>query len=149
MYTFLLYAHSWLRWIILVLAVVTIVKSFVGSRGGLTYTSSDKALSSAFVGCIHLMFLLGLGLYFTSPYAFNAFSSGAPVMKTPELRYWAVEHIFVMIIAIALISIGKGKAKRATNDQEKFKKQLIFFGLGLIVMLSRIPWTETARLFRL
>ncbi|MCV9385689.1 hypothetical protein [Reichenbachiella ulvae] len=148
MYNFLLYAHSWLRWVILVLALITIVKSFIGSRGGLTYSKSDKAISSAFVGCIHLMFLLGLGLYFTSPYAFNAFGGDTSVMKNATLRYWAVEHVFVMLVAIALISIGKAKAKRATVDQEKFKKQLIFFGLGLIVMLSRIPWTETARLFR-
>ncbi|SHK49713.1 hypothetical protein SAMN04488028_105206 [Reichenbachiella agariperforans] len=148
MYEILLYTHSWLRWVILILAVITIYKSFVGSKGNIPYSKGDNAIASAFVGCIHLMFLLGLGLYFTSPYAFNAFGGDVSVMKNATLRFWAVEHIFVMIAAVAVITIGKAKAKRAATDQEKFKKQLIFFAIGLALILSRIPWGETARLFR-
>ncbi|PIB35842.1 hypothetical protein BFP72_10780 [Reichenbachiella sp. 5M10] len=148
MYSILLYAHSWLRWIILILAVLTIFKSFMGSKGSIPYSKADNAIASAFVGCIHLMFLLGLGLYFTSPYAFNAFGGSESVMKNATLRYWAVEHVTIMIAAIAVITIGKAKAKRASTDKEKFKKQLIFFSIGLILILSRIPWGETARLFR-
>ncbi|UXP31900.1 hypothetical protein N6H18_16260 [Reichenbachiella agarivorans] len=148
MYSILLYAHSWIRWAVLILAVLSIYKSFVGSKGNLPYTKSDKSIAAAFVGTLHLMFLLGLGLYFTSPYAFNAFGGDVSVMKEPTLRYWAVEHVFMMIAGIAIISIGKAKAKRATTDKEKFKKQLIFFSIGLLVILSRIPWGESARLFR-
>lgn len=148
MYSVLLYAHSWLRWIVLILALITIYKSFVGSRGGVSYQKSDNAIAASFVGTIHLMFLLGLGLYFTSPFAFKAFGSGANVMKEASLRYWAVEHVTVMLIAIVVLTIGRAKSKRADSDQGKFKKQLIFFSIGIAIMLTRIPWSEAERLFR-
>ncbi|MGL1887759.1 MAG: hypothetical protein OCD76_14680 [Reichenbachiella sp.] len=148
MYSILLYTHSWLRWVLLILAVITIYKSFVGSKGNHTYEKSDNIIATSFVGMIHLMALLGLGLYFTSPFAFDAFGSDANVMKDATLRYWAVEHISIMLISVVVITIGRAKSKRATTDQEKFKKQLIFFGIGLALILTRIPWTEAGRLFR-
>lgn len=148
MYTIILYAHSWLRWVVLILALVNIYKSFVGSRGSLPYGKSEKSLAASFVGTLHLTFVLGLILYFISPYAYQAFGGSESVMKNPTLRFWAVEHAFVMVLAIAAASIGKAKAKRAATDPEKFKTQLIFFSVALILMLSRIPWGETGRLFR-
>ncbi|SMD32090.1 hypothetical protein SAMN04488029_0430 [Reichenbachiella faecimaris] len=148
MYNVLLFAHSWLRWIVLILALINIYKSFVGTRGNLTYSKSEKSLAAAFVGSLHLTFLFGLILYFISPYAYQAFAGSESVMKNATLRFWAVEHAFVMFIAIAMASIGKAKAKKATTDSEKFKAQLIFFSIALVLMLSRIPWGEAGRLFR-
>lgn len=148
MYSILLFTHSWLRWIILILALVNIYKSFMGSRGSLAYGKSEKGLAAAFVGCLHLTFVLGLILYFVSPYAFSAFGGSESVMKNATLRFWAVEHVFVMLLAIAAASIGKAKAKKAATDVQKFKAQLIFFSIALVLMLSRIPWGEADRLFR-
>ncbi|MEO9964374.1 MAG: hypothetical protein ABJF11_01215 [Reichenbachiella sp.] len=148
MYTILLYAHSWLRWVILILALVNIYKSFAGYKGTLSYGKSDKGMAAAFVGCLHLTFLLGLILYFISPLAYPAFGGSESVMKNATLRFWAVEHVFVMLLAIAAASIGKAKAKKAANDVDKFKAQLIYFSIALVLMLSRIPWGEADRLFR-
>ncbi|MEO9802281.1 MAG: hypothetical protein ABJF04_03490 [Reichenbachiella sp.] len=148
MYSILLYSHSWLRWIILILALVNIYKSFIGSRGTIPYSKGEKGLAAAFVGCLHLTFVLGLILYFVSPYAYQAFGGAESVMKNATLRYWAVEHVFVMLLAIAAASIGKAKAKKAETDAAKFKAQLIFFTIALVLMLSRIPWAEADRLFR-
>ncbi|UXX78829.1 hypothetical protein N7E81_15845 [Reichenbachiella carrageenanivorans] len=148
MYTIILYTHSWLRWVVLILALVNIYKSFVGFRGALPYGKSEKSLAASFVGTLHLTFVLGLILYFISPYAYQAFGGSESVMKNPTLRFWAVEHAFVMILAIAAASIGNAKAKRAATDPEKFKAQLIFFSIALILILSRIPWGEAGRLFR-
>lgn len=148
MYTFLLYAHSWLRWVILILALVNIYKSFVGSRSSLPYGKSEKGLAGAFLGTLHLTFVLGLILYFISPYAYQAFGGSESVMKNATLRFWAVEHAFVMLLAIAAASIGKTKAKKAETDAAKYKAQLIYFSIALVLMLSRIPWGESVRLFR-
>lgn len=148
MYTFLLYAHSWLRWIILILALINIYKSFVGSRGSIDYGKSEKGLAGAFLGSMHLTFVFGLILYFISPFAYPAFGGSESVMKNATLRFWAVEHAFVMLLAIAAASIGKAKAKKAETDKAKFKAQLIFFSIALILMLSRIPWGESVRMFR-
>lgn len=148
MYFILLYSHSWLRWVILLLALINIYKSFIGSRGSIPYTKADNGLASAFVGTIHLTFIIGIILYFVSPYAYQAFGGSESVMKNATLRFWAVEHIFVMLIAVAVATVGKAKAKRKASDQEKFKTQLIFFSIALVLMLSRIPWGEAGRLFR-
>lgn len=148
MYDFLLIIHSWLRWAVLLLALITIYKSLVGFKGSNAYEKSDNIISASFVGTIHLMALIGLGLYFTSPYAFNAFGGGESVMKNATLRFWAVEHVFVMVIAVVLATIGRAKSKKKSNDQEKFKVQLIFFSIALLLMLSRIPWSEAERIFR-
>lgn len=148
MYSILLYSHSWLRWVILILALVSIYKSFVGSRGSITYKKSDRILAASFVGCLHLTFVLGLILYFVSPYAYQAFGGSESVMKNATLRFWAVEHVFVMVLAIAAASIGKARAKKADTDSKKFKAQLIFFTLALVLILSRIPWAEADRMFR-
>ncbi len=131
------------------LAIVNIVKSYSGWKGAKPYDKGAKGLGAAFVGTMDLNLLIGLALYFVySPFAFNAFGSGANVMKTANLRYWAVEHIFVMIAAIALAHIGKAKAKKITDNAKKYKTQFIFFTIALILMLSRIPWHEAGRLFR-
>ena len=148
MYQVILFLHSWLRWAILLLALVNIYKSFVGIKGSISYGKGENGLAAAFVGCIHLTFLLGLILYFISPYAYQAFGGSESVMKNATLRFWAVEHLFVMILAVAAATIGKAKAKRAAEDKDKFKAQLIFFTIALVLMLSRIPWSEAGRLFR-
>ncbi|MEP2023486.1 MAG: hypothetical protein ABJH98_06460 [Reichenbachiella sp.] len=148
MYEVVLFIHSWLRWVVLALALVNIYKSFMGMNGNLAYGKSEKGLAAAFVGTLHLTFVLGLILYFISPFAYPAFGGSESVMKNATLRFWAVEHAFVMILAIAAASIGKAKAKKAATDPEKFKAQLIFFSIALVLMLSRIPWGEAGRLFR-
>ena len=63
-------------------------------------------------------------------------------MKTKEVRLLAVEHPLMMIIAIVLITIGWSKHKKKTTDTAKFKMFAIFYGLGLLVILSRIPWNN-------
>jgi hypothetical protein len=149
MYTTLLFIHSWLRWVVLILALVAIVKSFTGWKGSKTYSSQDNKIAVFFMASMHLMLIIGLGLYFISPYAFNAFGGSESVMKNATLRFWAVEHIFVMILATVAATIGRIKAKKKELDNEKFKTQFTYFLIALIFMLSRIPWGEADRLFRM
>lgn len=142
--------HSWLRWFILILALVILIKSVMGMTGNKEYGKGDNAMASAFVGLLDLQLLAGLVLYFwTSDITTNAWGGDVSPMKNAIVRYWAVEHISIMIIAIALAHIGKVKAKKLTDSTKKFKTQLIFFGISLLLILSRIPWGESERLFRL
>jgi hypothetical protein len=88
-------------------------------------------------------------LYFVfSPFGLDAFAQGAKVvMKNAGLRYWAVEHATVMLLAVILAQVGRTKSKRARAHKQKFKHAFVFFLISLILMLSRIPWHESARLF--
>ncbi|MGY8908751.1 MAG: hypothetical protein ACKVIG_02660, partial [Flavobacteriales bacterium] len=90
----------------------------------------------------HIQLLIGFVWYFMSPWFDLLISDAATVMKTKEVRLLAVEHPLMMIIAIVLITIGWSKHKKKTTDTAKFKMFAIFYGLGLLVILSRIPWNN-------
>lgn len=149
MYNPLLLIHSWLRWIFLILAIVVIAKSIIGWLGGKDYSKGDNALAASFVGTMHLQLLIGLILYFfLSPITAVAFEDFGAAMKNAEIRYWAVEHISMMILAVVIAQIGRTKAKKAKESIQKYKTQSIFFIIALVLVLSRIPFNESARLFR-
>ncbi|GAB4487855.1 MAG: cytochrome B [Raineya sp.] len=142
--------HSWTRWLVLILALVVIFRAVSGWLGKKPFEKQDNILGASFVGSMHLQLLLGLLLYFFfSPMGLNAISTmgmGA-VMKNAEMRYWAVEHISVMILAVILAQVGRSLSKKASTNLGKHKKSAIFYGLALVLVLSRIPW-DSLRLFR-
>ena len=121
----------------------------MGMSGNKEYGKSDNALAASMVGTLHLQALIGLVLYFVfSPITTNAFGGDVSPMKDAGIRYWAVEHIFMMIVAVVVAQIGRSKAKKKTDSADKFKTQAIFFTIALLLILSRIPWGEAERLFR-
>ncbi|MDP4681177.1 MAG: hypothetical protein NWS46_12535, partial [Cyclobacteriaceae bacterium] len=82
------------------------------------------------------------------PITTNAFGGDVSPMKDAGLRYWAVEHIMIMLAAVIVAQIGRSKAKKKHDSIDKFKTQAIFFSIALVLILSRIPWGEAERLFR-
>lgn len=148
-YEIFLFLHSWIRWFILIVGLVVIIKSFAGWQGNKPYLKGDNGMSAGFMGLLHLNLLIGLILYvFLSPYTQQAFTDFGVAMKDSYLRFWAVEHILVNIIAVAVAQIGRVKAKKAVNDVAKHKITAIWYTIAFILLLSRIPWQESARLFR-
>ena len=129
MYNFLLHAHSGLRYLVLLAAVVVVIKSVIGWLGNTNYTKFDKILAPSYVGLMHLQLLLGLLLYFVySPLVtYN--------MKDPVERYWSVEHIALMIFAVIAAQAGRSISKKSSDDQVKFRFQTIFFGLSILLVL--------------
>jgi len=137
MYNGLVHAHSGLRWIFLTLITYAVVNAFIKWRNGSAYTESDRKASLFTFILTHIQLLIGLVLYFISP---KVGTMSAEVMKEPVARFFTVEHISTMLIGIIIISIGYSRAKRATDGTQKFKTTFIFFLIGLILILSRIPW---------
>lgn len=136
MYNGLLHAHSGLRWIVLILIVWALVKAVTGYTGKKEYGKSDR-LSALFAMIFtHIQLLVGLILYFISPKV--SFESG--VMQNSVLRFFTLEHILLMVVAIALITVGFSTAKRATDSITKHKKIAVYYGIGLLLMLISIPW---------
>lgn len=129
------HAHSGLRWVVLGLLVYAILNAF-SKKGKQTFSAQDAKINSFTTMFSHIQLLLGLAMYFTS--AKVVFSDGW--MKNASQRFYGMEHLLLMLLAIVLITIGSAKAKRAATDEEKFKKTYLFFGLGLILILAGIPW---------
>ena len=140
MYTGLLHLHSFLRWITLILLAVAFVRSLKGWMKKSNYSSLDNKISLFSVITSHIQLIIGVLLYFISPIVRYGLTDFVAAMKDPALRFWTIEHISVMILSIILITLGHLLSKRTTNSTDKYKKITIFFGLGLLLILMRIPF---------
>jgi len=140
-YYIILQAHSGFRWLVLLLLVLVIIKSLIGLFGSKSYAKLDNILAASFVGLMHLQLLLGLVLYFfLSPLTAEAFKNFGAAMKDGELRFWAVEHLILMLLAVVAAQVGRTISKKSEDSSVKFRFQAIFFGLSLLLMLFAIPW---------
>ncbi len=138
MYTGLQHLHSFLAYILL--AAIAIPLVFVVIRLVRKGAFDEKVRKMALAGFIvsHLQLLIGIVLYVISPLGLS--NIYAEAMQGTLTRLYAVEHPLTMLIAIVLISIGYIKAKKPGDDVRRFKTIIIFYGLGLILVLFRIPW---------
>jgi len=134
--------HSYWAYIVLIILVIAVVNAFVGIFKKKEFKSTDLRLGLFTLIVSHIQLLIGLAWYFMSPYFNQLTSNTSEVMKTKEIRLLALEHPVMMIIAITLITIGWSKHKKKTTSIAKFKTFAIFYGLALLLILSRIPWTN-------
>jgi hypothetical protein len=139
MYTGLQHFHSFMTYLVLLGLLVSFVAALAGWFGNKSFADKDRKLGLLGLIPAHLQWVLGLILYFVSPLGASNFSGEA--MKDSTSRLYILEHPLTMIIAVVLITIGYARAKRQIgNDNRGFKSIAIFYGLALILILSRIPW---------
>jgi len=137
MYEFIQKFHSGWAYLALLVLVVAVVNSFIGMFSKKEFTAKDRKIALFGLIGIHTQLLIGLILYFVSPLGFASFGQ----MSDKALRLTSLEHPLINIIGIALITIGWSKHKNLTTSESKFKTFSIFYGLGLLLILSRIPWS--------
>ena len=136
--TALVMTHSALRWAALILLVWILVLAVRGMRGNLPYTKSQHMRSLNTMIVLHLQLLVGLFVYMTGGWIGKLGQEGS--MSNSVLRFFAVEHGFLMILAIVMGTLGHMLSKRAGDDASKHKRQVIFYGLCLLLILLGIPW---------
>lgn len=134
MYTGLLHTHSGLRWIALLLLVASVITALQKWQGQSGYTDGNRKLYLFTLISVHLQLVIGLILYFISP------KVDFSMMSDKIYRFYTVEHITGMLIAIILITIGYSRSKRATDALTKQRLVAIFYGIGLLIILAMIPW---------
>ena len=137
MYEFIQKFHSGWAYLALLLLLVAVVNSALGFSSKREFTSKDRKISLFGLIAAHIQLLVGLILYFVSPLGKALLGE----MKDPAARLTSLEHPLINIIAIVFITIGWSKHKRQDDSAAKFKSISIFFGLGLLLILSRIPWS--------
>lgn len=143
MYTAFLHLHDVLRWLVLVSLAVTLGKYLASWFGNHPWKKADNILGIVFTSLMDLQLLTGLVLYFfLSPVTKLAMSDFGAAMKNADLRFYAVEHFAMMLIAVVLVHIGRAKSKKAKTDQGKFKIASIFFLIALVIMIAAIPWSR-------
>lgn len=142
MYTGLLHLHSLLRWVILVLLVIAIVKHYKGSSKQLAYSAGDRKVDLFLMISAHITLLVGLYQWFAGDWGFKRIQElgFGEVMKSAPYRFFAVEHMVGMLVAITLITIGRAKGKPANAGGAEHKKALGWFLAALIVIFLTVPW---------
>lgn len=140
LYAVFLTIHSWLRWIVLLAGLVAFIRSAVGASRRSAWTPADDRAVFWFLRTFDVQVLLGVILYvFLSPFTRAAFGDIGEAMRNSGLRFWAVEHVFGMIIGVALAHVGRVRAMKA-DSLRRHRVIAIFFGLSLIALAASIPW---------
>lgn len=135
-----LFLHSWNRWLIIISGITVIYYAISGLNGARVYTDFNRKNLLLFILSLHLQLLIGLLLYFVlSPVTAVALSNFGAAMKDSTLRFWAVEHAFVNIVAIGLAQTGSILVKKQTDNRKKHRITLIWTAIAMLLILLMIP----------
>lgn len=140
MYSTLLALHSLVRWLVLVSLLYGIYRAYSGWIAKKDFSSLDNAVRHWTATLSHIQLVAGLLLYYVSPIVEYFLHNYKDAVHNREIRFFGMEHILMMLIAITVITVGSAKAKRRHTDIEKFKSMAIWFTIGLVIILFSIPW---------
>jgi hypothetical protein len=138
MYTALQTAHSVFAYIVLAVLFFAAVNAISGLISKRFFTAKDLRLSLFAMILSHMQLLIGFILYFVSPLGFDALGN----MGDKALRLTSLEHPLINILALAVITIGWSKHKKEESHNGKYKKIAVFYTIGLVLILSRLPWAS-------
>ena len=141
MYIYLKTVHSYWAFFVLFILVAAIFNAFIGRYTGKEFSTKDLRISLFGLIFSHIQLLIGLILYFVSPWFDQWAAIGMGVMKDAQARLYLVEHPITNILAIVLITIGWSMHKRQSESSKKFLRIILFYSLGLLLLLSGIPWS--------
>lgn len=140
MYQTLIFFHSLIRWLVLGSLIYAIFRAYTGYSASRVFSSTDNAVRHWTATIAHIQLLLGAALYFNSPVIRSFFTHFRDSIHSINAAFFGVIHILIMFTAIITITIGSSVAKRSVSDQEKFRKMLVWFSIGLALIFLAIPW---------
>lgn len=141
MYLTLLALHSLNRWLVLAGLLLAIIRGYQGWLLNKSYLKFDDTLRNIATRLANIQFLLGIGLYFISPIVSYFLHNFSTAVHNRTIRFFGMEHVVMMLIAVAVISTGSAKTKLKTTDKEKFKTMAVWFTVALLIIISSIPWS--------
>ena len=140
MYTGLLHLHHWMPFLWLLLMLVVLVQNFLIWKSNKPFNASLIRQNKITLILTHIQVTVGLIMLFG--FHLDMFSDMGTLMGDSALRFKYVEHPVTMLLGAVLITIGNAKSKRGSDDAAKAKAVVVFFGLGLVAILLRFPWSE-------
>jgi hypothetical protein len=144
MYTALLIIHSWLRWVVIFSGIAALGGAVGGFSTKRAWLPVDNLRLVLFITSVDVQLLIGLILYgLLSPVTRSGFEDMSLTMRDPVLRFFVVEHLFGMIVAVALAHVGRARAKKASDAVVRHRTVLVFVGLAMVAILLSIPWPGT------
>ena len=132
--------HNLVRWLVLAAGVWAVLRSWRGWSQRGTWTERDSGAVRLFVNTLSLQFAVGVVVYATSPLIRHALGDMGAAMRTADVRYFVVEHVSVMLAAIAIAHIGAARVRRAASDSARFQTATIWMGVALAAAAGFVPW---------
>jgi hypothetical protein len=141
MYTGILHLHNLLRWVILLLLIIALFRHLAGMNKKAPISAGDRKVDLFLMITAHITLLVGLYQWFSGPWGFKLIKNVgmSEIMKNDQYRFWGIEHISGMLVAIILITVGRGAVKRSI-DWRAHKKAFWFFLVALLIILVTVPW---------
>ncbi|MFN2150419.1 MAG: hypothetical protein ACK2T5_02400 [Anaerolineales bacterium] len=143
MYGFLVASHNVVRWIVVILGLVAVIRSFWGWLGKKEWNTTDRKIGVFFTSAMDVQLLLGVILYFVfSNWGLKAILEKGMsfVMGESQYRFFGIEHAFYMILAVVFAHLGSMLPKKVEASPAKFKRAALWFFLSFLIILIAIPW---------
>ena len=134
--------HSYWAYLLLLIVTLATFNAIFKFFGKKEFHNNDLRITLFALIVSHIQLLMGLVLYFVSPNGLSAIKENGMGGLTSFARQLAVEHPFVGILGVILITIGFSKYKKKLTATNKFKTISIFYVIALLLFLSRIPWSN-------
>jgi hypothetical protein len=141
LYPWVLFAHSWVRWLVLLALCAALAGAIAAWRAKRPFAARDEVRVRALVGAVDVQVLLGLLLYlFLSPISWAGFRDPGAALWQATLRFFTIEHPFAMIVALGVLHAGNVRGKRHGEDPRRHRTVLIATALALALIAGSIPW---------
>ena len=140
MYPTILALHSLVRWFVLVSLLFAIYRAYRGWLSGRIFSRFDNSARYWTVTFAHIQLVLGVWLYLISPIVHYFLHNYHVAVHQREIRFFGMEHVIMMVIAITLITTGAAKVRRKPTDREKFRTMATWFTMAVIIIFASIPW---------
>lgn len=141
MYSVVLFLHSWLRWIVVALGLFAAISAFRARSSGRDYSRIDDRRGLFFVIALDIQVSLGLTMYlFLSPITRLGFQDPGGAMRSSVLRFFLIEHVVSMSLALIAAHVGRIRTRRATSHADKHQRAASGALIALLCVLVGIPW---------
>jgi hypothetical protein len=141
MYPFVLGAHNIFRWVVLIAGILAVGRALMGWFGKKEWTKQDRLIGVVFTSSVDIQLLFGILLYFVlSQITKGAISDFGSAMGIRDIRFFAIEHVFYMVLALIFAHLGSMLPKKVDDSLSKHKRAAIWFSLALLIILVGIPW---------
>jgi len=141
MYSIILAIHNIMRWVVVILIVIAAVRAYMGWFNKRDWTEADRKAGSFAAMAMDIQILLGLALYFfLSPLIRSAFQDFRAAMKLVDLRFFAIEHVLFMFLAVVFTHLGSVLPRKAEESGDKHKRAALAFSLALLMIVIGMPW---------
>jgi hypothetical protein len=132
--------HSILRWLVLASILYAIFRAYRGFTKSTIFTKTDNSIRHWTATIAHIQLVVGMTLYIQNPVIKYFWANLKEMSQQLDVLFFGIIHIFMMLVAIVILTIGSAMAKRKSTDKDKFKTMLVWFSLALFIIFVAIPW---------